>query len=67
MKRINPNTDEEFRQGDVREDGYIFVSYRTLKNSDGYFREDWAHPDVFKRKNLRKSTLKKNNLNLLRN
>ena len=60
MKRKNPDTEEEFREGDTRKDGYIFVSYRTLKNSDGYFREDWAHPDVFKRKKLKKiSTQKK--------
>ena len=56
MKRINPNTGEHFREGDARDDGYIFVSYRSIKNNDGYFREDWSHPDVFTRKKLKKKS-----------
>ena len=52
MKRKNPLTNKTFQEGDKREDGYIFVSYRSIKNNDGYFREDWAHPDIFKRRGL---------------
>ena len=54
MKRINPKTGLEFKEGDLREDGYMFVSYRSLKNGNGYFREDWAHSEIFKRKKIKK-------------
>jgi hypothetical protein len=50
MKRINPNTNQIFKRGDVREDGLIFKAYamkRVRKN--GYFVELWASPDVFAR------------------
>jgi len=59
MKRKNPLTNKTFQEGDKREDGYIFVSYRSIKNNDGYFREDWAHPDIFKRKKLKKKSTEK--------
>ena len=38
--RINPITKRIFREGDIRD--------------DGYYREDWAHPDVYTRKKQKK-------------
>jgi hypothetical protein len=58
--RVSPITGKPFQEGDVREDGYVFVSYRSVKNKNGFYREDWAHPDVFKRqKQKKKSTQQK--------
>ena len=44
MKRLNPKTGKPFKQGDLREDGYIFrgYSYQHISNS-GYFYEVWKN------------------------
>ena len=62
MKRLNPDTNIEFRRGDKRDDGYIFIRYKTdILNSNGFFREDWAKPNRFeygiKRKNPTTDTI----------
>ena len=42
MKRINPDTGEIFKSGDVRKDGRIFVEYKTTQlKKDGTFVEQW--------------------------
>ena len=46
MKRLNPVTNQPFRRGDIRSDGYIFFSYSTAKNLSGYFKEIWLRPEV---------------------
>ena len=61
MRRINPNTNEFFKCGDLRKDGYLFKQY-VLKRikKDGFFVEQWSKPWVFtKEKEIRK----KNSLN----
>lgn len=62
MKRLNPNTGLPFKRGDVREDGYIFVSYRTTKptKENGLFLEEWSSPAVSKKAKIkaRESALK---------
>lgn len=45
MKRLNPNTNLPFKFGDVREDGYIFLSYSPCKiKKNGNFEESWLSP-----------------------
>ena len=39
-------TTKTLRHGFVREDGFVFVSYRTRK--DGSFKEEWYSPEKFK-------------------
>ena len=46
MKRINPTTNEPFKRGDIREDGYIFFSYSKVLRLDGTFKEIWLSPKV---------------------
>lgn len=46
MKRINPKTGLPFRRGDLRDDGYMFMTYqKTVVRSDGTFKEVWLHPE----------------------
>lgn len=40
-KRINRKTGTFFKQGDTREDGYIFKGYRYTQKIDGFWKEDW--------------------------
>ena len=49
MKRLNPLTGTEFKFGDVRADGKIFVSYRVTKpvSKKGTFYEDWSNSKSF--------------------
>jgi hypothetical protein len=52
MKRLNPKTNKPFCHGDVREDGFVFVSYQpTRLRSDGTFKENWYTPEKFKLRN----------------
>ena len=54
VKRLNPETGQPFRSGDVREDGYIFRRYnRQRKRPNGEFLEQWYRPDAYKRHNDR--------------
>lgn len=42
MKRLNPQTNKPFCYGDIREDGKLFLKYKTKKlKKDGYFEESW--------------------------
>lgn len=41
MKRLNPNTNQPFKRGDVREDGKVFYNYTNIVKADGYFIERW--------------------------
>lgn len=44
MKRNCLNTNEPFKRGHVREDGYVFFAYTKVVKSDGYFKEIWLSP-----------------------
>lgn len=49
MKRINPKTNKIFRYGDIRNDGFIFITYKkTLSPKNKYYMEQWASPKSFK-------------------
>ena len=39
MRRINPETGKNFKQGDVCEDGKIFIHYELVLDKDGYYKE----------------------------
>jgi hypothetical protein len=42
MKRLNPDTGEPFKQGDIRDDACRFWSYKTVvSKKTGYFYEVW--------------------------
>lgn len=48
MRRKNPITGENFKQGDTREDGFRFVTYvPSRKRKNGFFVETWASPEAF--------------------
>jgi hypothetical protein len=52
MKRINPNTNQPFKYGDVREDEFIFVDFRTTRplKKDGTYQENWLSPEKFEQR-----------------
>lgn len=57
MKRINPDTQQPFKFGDKREDGYLFYSYQlhhTLPT--GFFSEVWMEPDKWHHKREQNKT-----------
>lgn len=45
MKRLNASTNQPFRRGDTRSDGYVFFAYTNKKKSSGYFIEIWLKPE----------------------
>ena len=45
MKRPNPTTNEPFKRGATREDGFIFFAYTKITKSDGFFKEIWLNPE----------------------
>ena len=47
MKRLNPETGKPFKQGDTREDGFLFWGYEPHVKKDGYRYEDWFSPEKF--------------------
>ena len=49
-KRINPQTKEYFKAGDIREDGFIFGTYYSSgRTKGGYVAERWHSPEKFLR------------------
>ena len=44
-------TTNNFKYGDVREDGYVFIGYRkrTRKNGDVKIQADWYSPEAFRK------------------
>ena len=48
MKRPNPDTGNPFAQGDYRDDGYRFWSYKKdIAKKTGYFYEVWRSPEQY--------------------
>ena len=52
MKRLNPKTGKEFKRGDIREDGYCFLTYLFRVKKDGFYREAWTKPELFEKSKL---------------
>ena len=46
MKRNNPTTNQPFKRGDVREDGFVFFNYTNQIKSTGFFMERWLSPEA---------------------
>jgi hypothetical protein len=44
MKRPNPTTNQPFKRGHVRNDGFVFFAYTKIAKSDGFFKEIWLNP-----------------------
>ena len=65
MKRLNPETNKPFKQGERREDGYYFSCYLLNKvDEKGYYLERWYSPEVFKKYKEKANELNcKNNKN----
>ena len=48
IKRSNPDTGIEFKMGDIREDGKVFITYQKAQvRKDGTYSEYWAPKDEF--------------------
>lgn len=59
MKRLNPNTGEPFKHGDVRADGKRFHGYNlTFVRKDGYFSEQWMSEERFSEYSRKNKTKK---------
>ena len=59
MKRLNPDTNEPFKRGDVRHDGFVFFNYTARLKSDGFFLERWLSPAVSEKRREKDRNSKK--------
>lgn len=53
MKRLNPETKQPFKYGEIRADGYVFYAYAKTKplRPDGTYRESWLSPESMEKAN----------------
>ena len=56
--RLNPETGDRFRHGDLREDRFVFDHYDMGLVRNGYFKEHWRSSENFNKKYKKKETLK---------
>jgi hypothetical protein len=61
LKRINPDTGETFRKGDLRDDCFRFWAYRKNKDSKGYFVEIWRSWERYEKELKRTDEWQANN------
>jgi len=47
MKRLNPETGQPYKRGDIRDDGYVFNNYTRITKKNGFFKEVWLKPQIF--------------------
>lgn len=59
MKRNNPATNQPFKRGDVREDGFVFFNYTNKLKSTGFFMERWLSPESSNMAKIKDKTAKK--------
>lgn len=59
MKRNNPATNQPFKRGDVREDGFVFFNYTNQIKSTGFFMERWLNPEASVQAKEKDKTAKK--------
>jgi 5-methylcytosine-specific restriction endonuclease McrA len=54
MERVNPETGNPWRYGDVGPDGRIFLAYRRKSriNKDGTFQMNWLSPEAWERRRV---------------
>ena len=65
MKRINPDTGEPFKKGDLRDDCSRFWAYRNIKDSKGYFVETWRSWEQYEKELQRTVTWQSENRGLM--
>ena len=58
MKRNNPATNQPFKRGDVREDGFVFFNYTNQMKSNGFFMERWLSPEASDKAKVKDNTSK---------
>ena len=57
-KRLNPETNEPFRRGDLGSDGRYFLDYEAVLSADGkYLRERWGDYDALLRIMMARNTI----------
>ena len=58
MKRLNPKTSALFKNGDVREDGFVFDQYRTTHiKKNGFCFEVWRSPEKYQKVTIYRNKL----------
>jgi hypothetical protein len=62
VRRINPETNKPFKQGDIREDGYRFSCYLLNKTDPtGFYLERWYSPGSYTKYKTKANELNKKN------
>lgn len=59
MKRHNPTTNEPFKRGNVRDDGFVFFAYTKVVKTDGFFKEIWLNPQISEKVKAKDRNIKK--------
>ena len=59
MKRNCLNTNEPFKRGALREDGFVFFAYTKIVKADGFFKEIWLSPEASEKIKTKDRKLKK--------
>ena len=59
MKRTNPTTNQPFKRGAIREDGFVFFAYTKITKSDGFFKEIWLNPQTSEKVKAKDRDIKK--------
>lgn len=52
LRRLNPKTGQEFKRGEIDEEGRIFITYTSNTTTNGYVGEEWASYDSFVRRQI---------------
>lgn len=59
MKRTNQTTNELFKRGDIREDGFVFFAYTKVVKTNGFFKEIWLNPQASDKIKAKDRSIKK--------
>ena len=59
-KTINPKTGQFWKKGDIRDDGFVFTTYQSRKNSEGFYTLHFQNPEVLEAQKNRVGTKRKN-------
>lgn len=59
MKRLNEKTNQPFKRGDIREDGFVFYNYTARLKTNGFFIERWLSPKKSEKAKANDSKLKR--------
>ena len=59
MQRLNPLTQQPFKYGEIREDGFIFLRYKSIFKQNGVQQEHWVRPHVYQKNILQRTSKEK--------